>query len=66
MVLDKICQVFRTDAATMHTMPEHHIFTLPLLPSIAEEEEDKSAKTVITFSILNVMTFTILGIIICI
>ena len=37
IALDEIQQTYRAEAAHPETIPEQHIFTLPLLPSIVDE-----------------------------
>ena len=48
------------DAADLHTTVEQYILTLPFVPSIAEEEEGIS-KSVMTFSTLITVIFTIVS-----
>ena len=59
MESDDITQVYSTGAVHIHTTLEYNIFTLPPLPSIAEEE---TAKAIMTFYTLILVIFTILGI----
>ena len=53
--LDENRWVYETDTAHLCTTPEHHIFTLPSLPSIADEVGRGLTKLFMTFSMLIVV-----------
>ena len=65
MALDEIPQVYRADAAHLHTTPEQHIFMLLALPSMTEEEKG-TAKENMTFTTLIIVIYKLLCISICI
>ena len=54
MALDEIPQVYKTDAAHLHTILEHHIFTLqsPLTTTQGKESTAMSIITSLTFIVV--------------
>ena len=64
MAMNEIPQVYRTEAAHPHTTPEHHIFILPLLPSITHKSEN-TARPIESLSGIAAVPCTILDICTC-
>ena len=58
VALDDIPQVYKTDVvAQLYTMPDQHIFTLLLLPTLTGEQESTVKSNVITT--IAIVTFTV-------
>ena len=66
MAMEEIPKVYKTDAAAQpHTVPEHHIFTLPSLPP-ANDKHEGIVKCIMAVTITAIIVVTTIDILICI